>query len=132
MRRRADEIPSSDGGIHGQLKDSSRRKGIANGRSAGKISNRETVDGRRVISQLIQRGATGEPVYADVPEIGMNIAEQLYRLERRQDNRHFLPTNSFGWRFSTEMEMEEEFRIAVGQQKLTFDIYSFYIYFKRC
>lgn len=63
---------------------------------------------------MIRREPAGEAVWADVPEIGMNIAEQLYRLERRKDNRHFLPTDSFGWRFSEEMEMEDQFRVAVG------------------
>lgn len=50
--------------------------------------------------QLLQSGGGTEKekiLLADVPAIGMNIAEQLHRLERKRDNRHFLPTDAFGW-----------------------------------
>lgn len=52
------------------------------------------------VLQLLQSGGGPERkrlLLADVPSIGMNIAEQLHRLERKRDNRHFLPTDAFGW-----------------------------------
>lgn len=72
------------------------------------VSDAETVIAgtkRRIVTsssevtlQLLKSGS-GKRFLADVPTIGMNIAEQLHRLERKQDNRHFLPTETFGWTF---------------------------------
>lgn len=72
---------------------------------------------KRLSLQLIQRGTTGDTVWADVAEIGMNIAEQLYRLERRHDNRHFLPTDSFGWVSGEGMDMQDNLKIAVSNKE---------------
>lgn len=67
----------------------------------------------KVEPQMLQRGLTnGGMVLADVPSIGMNIAEQLYRLERRHDNRHFLPTDMLGWKIAGP-EYIDGFRIVV-------------------
>lgn len=62
-----------------------------------------------VCLQLLQNKTdcdTIKKVIADVPAIGMNIAEQLYRLERKRNSRHFMPTNTFGWKFLPQYKAE--------------------------
>lgn len=50
-------------------------------------------------------------VIGDVAEIAMNIAEQLFRLESHQTQRHPLPNGTFGW---TILNQSDGFRIAVA------------------
>lgn len=109
LRRRGD-----DGQDHSGSKEFKKRGQSMGGKpQANNLGATKPDDSRKVIRQLVRRSPAGEAVWADVPEIGMNIAEQLYRLERRQDNRHFLPTEMFGWQLNEDMEMEEKFRVAV-------------------
>lgn len=57
------------------------------------------------------RQGHGNPVIADVTEIGMNIAEQLHRLEKGQAERYPLPVDSFGWK---KGDMVDGSRIAIS------------------
>jgi len=60
--------------------------------------------------QKIQRGS-GPPLLADVSEIAMNIAEQLFRLEKGQEERHPVPQETFGW---TAQPTTEGFKVMMS------------------
>eukprot|EP00918_Siedleckia_nematoides_P010562 GHVU01023101.1.p1 GENE.GHVU01023101.1~~GHVU01023101.1.p1 ORF type:complete len:307 (+),score=53.48 GHVU01023101.1:190-1110(+) len=50
-------------------------------------------------------------VLVDVVEVGMNIAEQLYRLETHEASRHPFPDNDFGW---TVTPMHDGLKVGVA------------------
>jgi len=85
----------------------SRRQGALNDDLSPKDS---PGDGPVVPIQKIQRG-TSAPSISDVSEIGMNIAEQLFRLEKGQGERHPTPQDSFGWKAGT---VTDGFRVMVS------------------
>jgi len=76
----------------------------------GDDSPKDVVDGPVVPIQKVQRGS-GAQVITDVSEIGMNIAEQLFRLEKSQGERHPTPQDSFGWQVG---ELTQGFKVMVS------------------
>jgi len=85
---------------------SSRRQHVG----ADDTSPKNPGDNPVVPIQKIQRGS-GTPVVADVSEIGMNIAEQLFRLEKGQGERFPMPQDNFGW---TAGSVTDGYRVMVS------------------
>lgn len=79
------------------LTDRSPAESNSESRRASGVIESERGGDVKVRQQHLER-IGGLRAAVDVPTVGMNIAEQLHRLERKQDASNPLPFSAFGWK----------------------------------
>lgn len=65
----------------------------------------------------LMRNVAGEVFMVDVPAVGMNIAEQLYKLEKKTATRHEYPDDLFGWTIAGAVRNDQ---IAISMEDQAF------------